>query len=71
MKKLFRTPQEKQLLRHRGMIETLFDHLKNSLMLWHTRHRSPVNACTHLMACLAAWVIDPISIVGQKRLSIL
>jgi hypothetical protein len=71
MKKLFRTPQEKQLLRHRGMIETLFDHLKNSLMLWHTRHRSPVNACTHLMACLAAWVIDPISIVGQKRLSVL
>ncbi|TNF69684.1 MAG: hypothetical protein EP298_02785 [Gammaproteobacteria bacterium] len=22
------------------MIEALFDHLKNSLMLWHTRHRS-------------------------------
>ncbi len=71
MKKLFRTPQKKQLLRHRGMIETLFDHLKNSLMLCHTRHRSPVNACTNLMTCLAVWVIDPISIVGQRRLSVL
>ena len=71
MKKLFRTKQEKELLRNRGIIETLFDHLKNSLMLWHTRHRSPVNACTHLIASLAAWVIDPISIMGQKRLSIL
>jgi len=71
MKKIFRTKQEKDLLRHRGIIETLFDHLKNSIMLWHTRHRSPVNAFTHLISCLAAWVIDPISIMGQKRLSVL
>jgi hypothetical protein len=44
MKKVLRSKEEKDLLRHRGMIETLFDHLKNSLMLWHTRHRSPINA---------------------------
>ena len=71
MKKLFRTKEEKVLRHHRGIIETFFDHLKNSLMLWHTRHRSPINACTHLMACLAAWVIDPITILGQKRLTVL
>jgi len=69
MKKVTRTKYENQLLRQRGIIETLLDHLKNSLMLWHTRHRSPVNGCTHLMACLASWVIDPISIIGQKRLT--
>jgi len=69
MKKIARTKEERDLLRHRGMIETLFDHLKNSLMLWHTRHRSPINAFAHLMSCLAAWVIDPISIISQKRLN--
>jgi len=69
MKPVKRTRQEKDLLRHRGIIETLFDYLKNSLMLWHTRHRSPINAFAHMMACLAAWVIDPISIIGQKRLN--
>ena len=69
MKNIPRTTFEKQLLRQRWVIETMFDHLKNSLMLWHTRHRSPINACTHLMACLANWVIDPISIIGQKRLA--
>lgn len=71
MKKVSRSKEEKDLLRHRGMIETMFDHLKNSLMLWHTRHRSTINAFAHLMSCLAAWVIDPISIIGQKRLNVM
>jgi len=39
MKKVFRSKEEKDLLRHRGIIETLFDHLKNSLMLWHRKHK--------------------------------
>jgi hypothetical protein len=69
MKKVSRTRYERQLLRQRGIIETMFGYLKNSLMLWHTRHRSPVNACAHLMACLANWIIEPISIIGQKRLN--
>ena len=71
MKKVLRSKEEKNLLRHRGIIETLFDHLKNSLLLWHTRHRSPINAFTHLIASLAAWVIDPISILPQRRLSVM
>ena len=69
MKKVFRTKAEKSLLRNRGMIETMIDYLKNSLMLWHTRHRSPMNAFTHLMACMAAWIIAPTEIIGQRRIS--
>lgn len=69
MKKVFRTKTEKSLLRNRGMIETMIDYLKNSLMLWHTRHRSPMNAFTHLMACMSAWIIAPTEIVGQRRIS--
>lgn len=70
MKKVKRTSTEKSLLRNRGMIETMIDYLKNSLMLWHTRHRSPMNAMTHLMACMAAWIIEPTEIVGQRRITI-
>lgn len=69
MKKVFRTKTEKSLLRYRGMIETMIDYLKNSLMLWHTRHRSPMNAFTHLIACMAAWIIAPTEIIGQRRIS--
>ena len=69
MKKVFRTKTERALLRSRGMIETMIDYLKNSLMLWHTRHRSPTNAFTHLMACMAAWIIAPTEIVGQRRIT--
>ena len=69
MKKVFRTKTEKSLLRNRGMIETMIDYLKNSLMLWHTRHRSPMNAFTHLMACMSAWIIAPTEIIGQRRIS--
>lgn len=70
MKKVFRTRTEKSLLRNRGMIETMIDYFKNSLMLWHTRHRSPINAFTHLMACLSAWIIAPTEIVGQRRIPV-
>jgi len=69
MKKVFRTKTEKSLLRKRGMIETMIDYLKNSLMLWHTRHRSPMNAFTHLMACMSAWIIAPTEIISQRRIS--
>ncbi|MCF6765110.1 transposase [Thiotrichales bacterium 19S3-7] len=53
MKKPILTVEQKQLLNQRSIIETLFDHLKNSLMLWHTRHRSVKNAMTHLLSALA------------------
>ena len=37
-----------------GGIETLFDKLKSSMGLEHTRHRSPSNALIHILSCLAA-----------------
>lgn len=39
----------------RGLIETIFDVLKNNCDIWHTRHRSPVNAIIHLVAGLISY----------------
>lgn len=39
----------------RGIIETINDILKNNCDIWHTRHRSPVNAIIHLIAGLIAY----------------
>lgn len=69
MKQPILTTEQKQLLNQRSIIETLFDHLKNSLMLWHTRHRSVKNAMTHLLSALAAWTISPIKISAQKKIA--
>ena len=48
---------DKVLLRKRFIIETLFDKLKSSMGLEHTRHRSPVNALVHILSCLAAYTL--------------
>ncbi|MYG37468.1 MAG: hypothetical protein F4162_00205 [Synechococcus sp. SB0676_bin_10] len=42
------------LLGKRFIMETLFDKLKSTMGLEHTRHRSPVNALVHILSCLAA-----------------
>jgi len=34
-------------------IETVIGHLKHCYQVWHTRHRSVINALTHLVAALA------------------
>ncbi len=68
MKKISLSAYEKQLLKQRGMIETVFGHLKFHYQLWHTRHRSVVNALTHLIAALAAYTIEPLSISAIKLL---
>lgn len=39
----------------RGIIETINDLLKNNCDIWHTRHRSPVNATIHLVAGLISY----------------
>jgi len=46
---------DKIMLRRRFIIETVFDTLKSSMALEHTRHRSPVNAMVHILACLVAY----------------
>lgn len=60
------TDYEKQLLNQRNLIETVFDCLKHQYHIWHTRHRSILNAMTNLMAALAAYTIEPLKLVAFK-----
>lgn len=66
MKKKPSTDYEKQLLNQRGIIETVIGHLKHHYQVWHTRHRSPLNALTHLVAALAVYTIEPLKISAIK-----
>lgn len=60
---------EKQLLNQRNIIETIFDCLKNKYHIWHTRHRSILNAMANLLAALAAYTIEPLKLSAVKLLS--
>ena len=62
------TCYEKQLLNQRHLIETVFDCLKHKYHIWHTRHRSMLNAMTNLMAALAAYTIEPLNLPTFKLL---
>ena len=68
MKKISYTPFEKQLLDQRGIVETVFNHFKHHYHVWHTRHRSVINAMTHLMAAIASYVIEPLKMSAIKLL---
>jgi hypothetical protein len=59
---------ERQLLNQRGIIETVIGHLKHCYQVWHTRHRSIMNALTHLVAALAAYTIQPLQLGSLKML---
>ena len=48
---------DKGLVRKRFIIETLFDQLKSSMGLAHTRHRSPSNPLLHILSSLAAYTL--------------
>ncbi len=48
---------DKGLVPKRFIIETLFDKLKSSMGLAHTRHRSPSNPLLHILSCLAAYTL--------------
>ena len=69
MKSVSHSPIEKQLLNQRGIIETIFNHFKHHYHIWHARHRSVINAVTHLMAGIASYVIEPLKISAIKSLS--
>ena len=60
---------ERQLLNQRGIIETVIWHLKHCYQVWHTRHRSIMNALTHLIAALAAYAIEPLHLGALKMLA--
>ena len=60
---------EKQLLNQRNLIETIIDHLKHHYHVWHTRHRSVINAMTHLVSALAAYAIEPLKLSAIKLIA--
>lgn len=60
---------ERRLLNKRGMVETVIGHLKHCFQVWHSRHRSIMNALTHLVAALAAYSIQPLQLGDIKMLS--
>ena len=60
---------ERRLLNKRGMVETVIGHLKHCFQVWHTRHRSIMNALTHLVSALAAYSIQPLQLGDIKMLS--
>ena len=64
------TEYERQLLNQRGIIETIFNCLKHKYHIWHTRHRSVLNALSHLVAALAAYVIEPLKINAIKQIMV-
>jgi Transposase DDE domain len=69
MKPINYSSLEKQLLNQRGIIETVINHFKHHYHIWHTRHRSVINALTHLMAGIASYTIEPLKISAIKLLA--
>lgn len=60
---------ESQLLNQRNLVETVIGHLKFAYHVWHTRHRSVVNAMSHLLAALCAYTIEPLKLSAIKLLT--
>lgn len=59
MQNILQPLHEKILLCKRSLIETVFDYLKNKLMLEHSRHRSPVNMILHVLSTLIVYQLKP------------
>ena len=59
MKNILQPLHEKILLCKRSLIETVFDYLKNKLMLEHSRHRSPLNMIIHIISTLIVYQLKP------------
>lgn len=59
MKNILLNLWDKLMLRKRNLIETINDQLKNSNQIEHTRHRSPKNFLTNLLAGLVAYQLQP------------
>ena len=59
MKNILMNLNEKILLRKRSLVETVFDYLKNKMMLEHSRHRSFLNMLVHIVSTLIVYQIKP------------
>ncbi len=44
--------EDKILLKRRSIIESVFNVLKNSMNLEHSRHRPPINFLVHILSCI-------------------
>ena len=53
------TTAQRQMLRKRGLVETVIDQLKNVCQIEHTRHRSPINALANIFSGLIAYMLKP------------
>lgn len=59
MKSVPHSDFDKAVLRHRSVIETVFDELKNLCQIEHSRHRSPFNFVVNLLAGMVAYCLMP------------
>lgn len=59
MKPKVLTDFEKYFLSKRGIVETVIEQLKSICQIEHTRHRSPMNFISNLLAALAAYALKP------------
>ena len=50
---------ERQMLKKRSIIETVFDYLKNKFEIEHSRHRSMTNFMVHIIATLVSYSMKP------------
>lgn len=53
------SPFDQAILDHRGLIETVFDQLKNLSQIEHTRHRSVANFAANLLSGIVAYCLQP------------
>ncbi len=53
--------EDKELLKKRSLIESVFNVLKNSMNLEHSRNRSSVNFLVHILACVVGYAIRPLA----------
>ena len=62
--------EEAQLLGKRSLIESVFNVLKNSCRIEHSRHRSPKNFVANLLGALCAYMMRfVIGITGEAQLA--
>ncbi|XVN40339.1 MAG: IS982 family transposase [Rickettsia endosymbiont of Argas persicus] len=55
--------EDKMQLRKRSLVESVFNVLKKSMDLEHSRHRSPTNFLVHILACVNAFNIKKSNIL--------
>ncbi|WP_342259857.1 IS982 family transposase [Candidatus Tisiphia endosymbiont of Metellina segmentata] len=62
MKKHLLEIEDKEMLKKRTLIESVFNVLKNNMCLEHSMNRSPVNFLVHILACVVGYAIKKLSL---------